>query len=289
MLTPANLAFGKVGVGQRRFRTVTITNMGSSEVTLSQAITEGKGFALSGLPLPLTLKQGQRFTFIGVFAPRFRGEASGSVSLVSNYSSVSGPPLRLELSGMATTDNQQVYASPATINFGAVTVGSTGNQTGTLIAYGTDVTVSSANISDPQFKLVGISFPFTIPSGGTQVYTVTFTPPATGTESATLSFFTAAGSTLTLQGLTGTGESTQGHSVNLSWNASTSQDVSGYNVYRGTQSGGPYGKINPSLVPSTAYTDSTVASGTTYYYVTTAVDSNGQESIYSNEAQAIIP
>jgi fibronectin type 3 domain-containing protein len=76
--------------------------------------------------------------------------------------------------------------------------------------------------------------------------------------------------------------------VALTWSASTST-VSGYNVYRGTVSGGPYTKINPSLVTVLSYTDSTVQSGTTYYYVTTAVDSSGNESVYSNEVTAPIP
>jgi hypothetical protein len=78
------------------------------------------------------------------------------------------------------------------------------------------------------------------------------------------------------------------HSVTLSWQASTSQ-VSGYNVYRGTSNGGPYSKINPAFVTLFTYTDSSVSSGNTYYYVTTAVDSTGVESAYSNQASAKIP
>jgi fibronectin type 3 domain-containing protein len=76
--------------------------------------------------------------------------------------------------------------------------------------------------------------------------------------------------------------------VALSWNASTST-VAGYNVYRGTVSGGPYAKINSSLVAVLDYTDSTVQSSTTYFYVTTAVDSSGNESGFSNEVSATIP
>jgi fibronectin type 3 domain-containing protein len=38
-----------------------------------------------------------------------------------------------------------------------------------------------------------------------------------------------------------------------------------------------------------AYTDSTVQSGVTYYYVVTAFDDQAQESVYSNEARAIVP
>jgi fibronectin type 3 domain-containing protein len=44
-----------------------------------------------------------------------------------------------------------------------------------------------------------------------------------------------------------------------------------------------------SLVSGLSFTDSSVQSGTNYYYVTTAVDGSGDESAYSNEVQAIIP
>jgi trimeric autotransporter adhesin len=78
------------------------------------------------------------------------------------------------------------------------------------------------------------------------------------------------------------------HSVSLSWSASTSSGISYYNVYRGTVSGGPYTLLK-SGVTSTSYTDLNVQSGSTYYYVTTAVDSSGMESAYSGQAQAVIP
>ncbi len=79
------------------------------------------------------------------------------------------------------------------------------------------------------------------------------------------------------------------HSVSLSWTASVSPGVAGYNVYRSTVSGGPYIGQNSSPVTGTSYSDSTVQAGQTYYYVATAVDNSGNESPFSNEAQAIIP
>jgi hypothetical protein len=78
------------------------------------------------------------------------------------------------------------------------------------------------------------------------------------------------------------------HYVALSWTDS-SPSLAGYNIYRGTQPTGPFAKINPALEPATVYTDNTVVSGQTYYYATTAVDSNNLESGYSNVAQAVIP
>jgi len=78
------------------------------------------------------------------------------------------------------------------------------------------------------------------------------------------------------------------HSAVLSWTASTSI-VSGYNVYRGTVNGGPYTLINPSLLTGLSYTDTNVQSGATYYYVTTAVDNSGVQSLNSNQVIAVIP
>ncbi|HVS88296.1 MAG TPA: carboxypeptidase regulatory-like domain-containing protein [Candidatus Acidoferrum sp.] len=78
------------------------------------------------------------------------------------------------------------------------------------------------------------------------------------------------------------------HSVALAWNASTSV-VSSYNVYRSAVSGTGYIKISSTFGTVVSYTDTTVQNGTTYYYVTTAVDSTGIESVYSNQVSAVIP
>jgi hypothetical protein len=79
------------------------------------------------------------------------------------------------------------------------------------------------------------------------------------------------------------------HSVTLSWTASTSSNLSGYNVYRSTTSGGAYAKVNTALVSATSYTDANVQAGQTYYYVATAIDTSSNESAYSNQAQATVP
>ncbi len=84
------------------------------------------------------------------------------------------------------------------------------------------------------------------------------------------------------------GTASTAHSVTLSWNASTSAVV-GYNIYRAAQSGGPYTKLNSSLVHTTNYTDTTVQAGRTYLYVVTATDAQGHESEFSNKIQAVVP
>jgi len=78
------------------------------------------------------------------------------------------------------------------------------------------------------------------------------------------------------------------HSATLTWTASTSANIAGYNVYRSTTAGGPYTKINSSVVTGTTYTDITTQAGVTYYYVVTAVDTSNNESSYSNQAQGVV-
>jgi fibronectin type 3 domain-containing protein len=84
--------------------------------------------------------------------------------------------------------------------------------------------------------------------------------------------------------VTGTGAPAPTHTVTLSWNASTSANIAGYNIYRAVYgtSCGTYSKINQTLETATTYVDSNVVNGAKYCYATTAVDSSSAESGYSN-------
>jgi hypothetical protein len=78
------------------------------------------------------------------------------------------------------------------------------------------------------------------------------------------------------------------HVVNLDWNASTSKDVVGYNVYRSPDAA-TWKKINVSLIGPTLYTDSAVANRSTYYYAATAVDVKGEESTKTTPVKVVVP
>jgi fibronectin type 3 domain-containing protein len=116
---------------------------------------------------------------------------------------------------------------------------------------------------------------------------VTFAPAATGSVTGGLTITSNASNSPTNISLSGTGAATS-YSTTLSWTASTSS-VTGYNVYRGTTSGGPYTKLTASVDSNTSYADNSVQAGLTYYYVVTSVNSSGAESVYSNQVSATIP
>src|SRR5271169_302142 len=78
------------------------------------------------------------------------------------------------------------------------------------------------------------------------------------------------------------------HTVTLTWQASTSP-VAGYYVYRSTTPGANYVRIQTTLIQGLSFTDASVQSGVTYYYVARAVDARGRESVNSNETKATIP
>lgn len=112
---------------------------------------------------------------------------------------------------------------------------------------------------------------------GTSAFNVTVTDSTTPTQQTTTAGFSI---TITV------GVS---HSVVLTWGASPSSAATGYNVYRSNVSGTGYAKINSASVSGLTYTDATVVSAETYYYVMTAVDSIGDESDFSVELQEAIP
>jgi len=280
---PSSLVFGSVQVGSSANLSETLTNTGGSTITISQANLTGAGFSISGLTLPLTLTATQSVTFTATFTATSAGAASGNLSVVSN---APNSLLNIALSGTGTTAGQ-LAVSPTSLNFGNVAVGSSSSLNGSLSASGAAITISSTSLSNAEFVLSGISLPATLAAGQSTPFTVTFTPQASGATSASLSFSSNAANSPTVQSMTGTGTAATQHTVDLTWN--TSADAAGYNVYRGTVSGGAYTMINTSLDDTAAYTDNTVVSGQTYYYVTTAVNANGNESGYSNQAQAVIP
>ena len=282
---PTSNSFGSVQVGSSASQYQSVTNSGGSNVNISQANVSGSGFSISGLNLPITLTPGQSYTFSTVFAPTSSGTASGSIAIVSDASNSS---LTIALSGTATASGQ-LLLSPTTLDFGSITVGQNKSLTATLGASGSSVTVSSASTSNPEFSLNGVSFPMALAAGQSAPVSVTFTPQSSGTASGSISFSSNALTNPTIETLTGAGVTAPQHQVQLSWGASSSSGVTGYNVYRGSVSGGPYTKINLALIVGTTYSDSSVQAGKTYFYVTTALNGSGTESAYSNEVQATVP
>jgi Abnormal spindle-like microcephaly-assoc'd, ASPM-SPD-2-Hydin len=278
--SPASVSFGTVKTGSSATIPVTVTNTHTWPVSLPGMQVLGGEFSVSGANFPMTLGGKKSVTLQVTFKPTTAGLTGGSAFFP-------GAALNIPFTGTgagSTTGQTQLTISPAAMNFGNVVDGGTAVQTATVGASGGSVTISSVSSSNGQFSVPGETFPLTIPAGQSVSMQITFTPSASGTASGTLTFVDNATNSPSKESLSGTGTSPY---VSLSWAPSTSQ-VSGYNVYRTTTPSGSYARMNSGLVASTSFKDSTVAAGKTYYYVTTAVNSSGQESGYSNQVQVMV-
>jgi len=291
--SPASLVFGSVPVGSSAVQSATITNASRASIALNQislsASSSANPFTISGLNAPLTLTSGQSVTFSVTYRPTTSGNASGLIAVVGS----NGSQLSIAEFGAATgTSSAQLSLSPGSLNFGNVMVGSTATRNLSLTASGSSVTVASGSLTSSEYMVSGISLPLTLAPGQSIPVSVTFQPQSSGSASANLTFASgsssASGSLSAGASLSGTGMAAPQHSVALNWQASNSPVV-GYNVYRGGKSGGPYSKLSGSADAATAYTDSAVQGGSTYYYVVTSVDGSGNESVFSNQVQASIP
>jgi len=102
-----------------------------------------------------------------------------------------------------------------------------------------------------------------------------------------LSISNSASATAQTVSLTGAG----GHDVVLTWTASPTDGIIGYNIYRGTSSGAESKTpLNANPINGTDYTDENVTAGEQYYYVVTSVTSDGEtQSAPSPEATATVP
>jgi uncharacterized membrane protein len=179
--------------------------------------------------------------------------------------------------------NFTISASPASLSLMQNTQGSSNITTTVNNGFNGAIGLSASGV--PTGSAVTFS-PTTIPAPGSGSSVMTITVGAS-TPMGTYSIVVTASGGGVYQSTTVTLTVTA--QVALSWAASQSPGIAGYNVYRSTTSGGPYTKINTSLDGNTTYNDQAVQNGYTYYYVTTAVSNQGMESGYSNQASAYVP
>ncbi len=284
--SPCDHAFGKVKIGTSTSFSIKLTNTGYKKVYVLSKSISGHAFSFGSFPLPVTILPGASVHLAVIFKPTAKGWTDATLKIGSN---ALNSPLDMHVAGTSVySTGPQLAVTPATLNFGNVTLGLSAKLPVTLTASNYAVTISSDGSTSSEFTLLGLTLPVTIPAGKSILVTVRFKPNASGTASGKAGFISNAVNSPTVEQLTGTGIAPGSHHVDLSWNPGDAHAV-GYNVYRGTVHGGPYHRINTALDASTNYTDSTVVAGATYYYVATEVNGKGQESAHSQEVRAIIP
>ncbi len=295
--------------------TVVITNIAGTVTSNIATLTVNVPPSITTQPSSVTITAGQTATFAVTAtgtAPlsyqwrqngtAISGATSSTYTTPAETTSANGAQFTVVVSntaGNATSSAAiltvnavppgRLVAGASALSFGNVNTGSSSSLGVTFTNSGSsNITISSVTISGPGFTASGVSAGLMVTSGQIVTLNVTFAPAATGSVTGSVSVVSNASNSPASIALTGTGVAPISHSGTLNWTASTST-VIGYDVYRGTVSGGPYTKINSAVDATTTFTDTTVQAGQTYYWVVTAVNSSNVQSTYSNEVSGTIP
>ena len=287
----------------------------AAQLQARHRITRANPPSITTEPASQTIAAGQTATFsvtaTGTAPLSYQWRKNGAAISGANSSSYKTPAETASATGtqftvlvsdsagsvLSTAATLTVNAAPGTLapsatslNFGSVNVGSNSALNVTFTnSGGSTVTISSVTISGPGFTASGISAGLMIAPGQNAGLNVVFAPAASGAASGSVSVASNASNSPASVSLSASAVQPS-HSVTLDWTEGASGvTVIGYNVYRGTVSGGPYAKLDASLVSTKTYDDASVQSGQTYYYVVTAVDSQNVESAYSAPVSASIP
>ena len=228
-VSPTSLSWYSVAVGNTGgAKSVTLTNGSSSASTISSVAVTGADaadFIISANTCGSSLAASASCTVTVAFKPAAAGSRTATLSFTD---SAANSPQTVALSGTGTAASGTVTASPASLAFGSVTVGSSSSSMQETLTNGSasavsisSIAVSGADAAD--FTLSSNSCGTSLAASASCTVTVIFKPTAAGSRTATLTFTDSAGNSPQTVALSGTGTTASGSvtvsTSSLSWNA----------------------------------------------------------------------
>jgi Abnormal spindle-like microcephaly-assoc'd, ASPM-SPD-2-Hydin len=282
--TPARVVFADVPVGETYTQTVRVSNISQEKITIVKVAGSGVELGISQLALPVVLDAGSSAMLKISYKPQRAGR---SVRQVRVTTSASATPWTLEVQAFAIGSERKLAASDASVDFGDLAAGNGIGKDVTLTNVGNaDVAISRIEVAGEGFTVSGGAV--TLSAGQDVSLSVRFDPKDGGSRAGVLSIYSNAGDSPLQIALSGTAAEMSRQSVTLKWEKNE-QAENGYFVYRGSEPGGPYTKLQDSALSTAEFTDVGLAAGRTYYYVVTSVDASGSESGYSEQIVVNIP
>jgi len=192
-VSPASLAFGDQLLGNSAVLPVTVRNLGTAALNVSNIASSNADYVPA--PASFALAPGGTQVVDVTFTPTTTGPRPSTLTIVHN-DQLTGSPSTVPITG--TGINPAIALAPATLAFGSVQVGTSADLTLTVSNTGsTDLVVSNITSDDGRFAPDITSF--AVAPGGNRVVTVTYTPGVGGAHTGTLSLaHNAAGSPSTV-------------------------------------------------------------------------------------------
>ena len=301
-LSPPSLSFGTCLIGATTAaKTISLSNSGPGTLVISSlaivgadasdfaetsncgnSVLPGWGCTVSVTFTPLAA--GSR---VAAVAATFNASANGGTQMVSLSGTGIGPGSAGSGTGNPTSG---VSLAPTSLSFATQPIATTSAAQTVTLTNGTGAALSIAGLAitgtnADEFAEIANNCNAFVAAGATCTIEVSFTPSGSGQRTATLNVTDNASNSPQSVSLAGTGCL----DIILSWVPSATPGIIGYNIYRGTTSGGEGPTpINSSPVNARTYVDSNVTAGMTYYYVLTSVAIGGEQSPPSNETEAAV-
>jgi hypothetical protein len=183
-LSATKLSFGKEPVGMTtKAKSVTLTNNGTATLNIT-SITISGDYAISANTCGSTLAVGAKCKVSVTFTPTTTGTRTGTLSFNDN---APGSPQTVALTGIGTS----LALTPASWNFGSVTVGQTSspetftlaNETGSTVS---SIVVSLAGTNPTDYQITSNGCGSTLSGHSSCSITVVFKPKVTGALPAML-------------------------------------------------------------------------------------------------------
>ncbi len=144
-VSPTSFDFGNIPVGTTSTHAVTITNTGTTALSISNVTAGGGVFSMSGFA-PGTLTANQSMTVTAIFSPGTIGPA-GTNMTISNSSATPSVVVAMLGTGIAQSQAQaSISVSPTTFDFGNVAVGVASSHT-FMITNASNTALNISNIA----------------------------------------------------------------------------------------------------------------------------------------------
>ncbi|OAI47497.1 hypothetical protein AYO43_04390 [Nitrospira sp. SCGC AG-212-E16] len=283
-LSPTSLVFaGTVGGTNSSAQTFAISNIGGGTLTWSASS--------SVTWLTLSPQSGTNAgTITASLNPAglvMSGNYTATVTVTAVGATTKTMPVTLTVTTATSSTGAGFSISPPTLSYTA-TVGSPNKTSGVTIT-NTGTSTFTVTWFDPINWLVATSGDtVTMAPGGSA--TISHTASAAGLTAGSYSgTATIAGGGITQQvPVTLTVVTSTAQTANLTWNANSETDLSGYKVYARTSSGAYAAPVATIPKGTTSYTATGLQTGTTYFFIVTAYDNAGNESLHSSEVSKSI-
>jgi P pilus assembly chaperone PapD len=183
-LSATALNFGNVLVNGSSTQAVTMKNSGQTDVQVTQVGVSGGGFSASGVAAPVTIPAGQSVALQAKFAPTAAGPVTGAITVTSDALNSTST---VALSGTAVAAMYTMSLSPASVNFGSVSVGSSATQNVQLSNTGnSSVTLVQVVAGGSGISVSGVTTPVTIAPSQSVALTVKYSPTTSGTTTGSV-------------------------------------------------------------------------------------------------------